>query len=124
MRVLSLVAQASLSHSDVPYGTPVLQVHIVVDAVSSQRSTDRAAGLHRAAQSGAFLVTSEMAFFQLMQVRRKACAGLHAAAGSVRWEPPRLDAAALCMLTIRGQAHKNLLVVGMWLSNQYARACL
>lgn len=45
------------------------QVHIVVDAVSSQRTTDRAAGLHRAAQSGAFLVTSEMALFQLMQVR-------------------------------------------------------
>lgn len=43
------------------------EVHIVVDAVSSQRSTDRAAGLHRAAQSGAFLVTSEMALFQLMQ---------------------------------------------------------
>jgi len=48
----------------------LLQVHIVVDAVSSQRSTDRAAGLHRAAQSGAFLVTSEMALFQLMQVRQ------------------------------------------------------
>lgn len=43
------------------------EVHIVVDAVSSQRSVDRAAGLHRAAQSGAFLVTSEMALFQLMQ---------------------------------------------------------
>jgi hypothetical protein len=41
----------------------------VVDAVSSQRSVDRAAGIHRAAQSGAFLVTSEMALFQLMQVR-------------------------------------------------------
>lgn len=40
----------------------------MVDAVSSQRTTDRAAGLHRAAQSGAFLVTSEMALFQLMQV--------------------------------------------------------
>lgn len=49
---------------------PVLQVHIVIDAVSSQRTTDRAAGLHRAAQSGAFLVTSEMALFQLMQVGR------------------------------------------------------
>jgi nicotinamidase-related amidase len=43
------------------------EVHIVVDAASSQRTTDRAAGLHRAAQSGAFLVTSEMALFQLMQ---------------------------------------------------------
>lgn len=43
------------------------EVHIVVDAVSSQRTGDRAAGLHRAAQSGAFLVTSEMALFQLMQ---------------------------------------------------------
>lgn len=47
-----------------------LQVHIVVDAVSSQRTIDRAAGLNRAAQSGAFLVTSEMALFQLMQVRQ------------------------------------------------------
>jgi isochorismate hydrolase len=43
------------------------EVHILVDGVSSQRVLDRAAGLHRAAQSGAFLVTSEMALFQLMQ---------------------------------------------------------
>lgn len=73
--------RASLSPSVVPSVAPVLQVHIVVDAVSSQRTLDRAAGLHRAAQSGAFLVTSEMAFFQLMQVRRKACAELHAMPG-------------------------------------------
>jgi hypothetical protein len=39
--------------------TPFLltQVHLVVDAVSSQRLPDRATGLQRAAQSGAFLVT-------------------------------------------------------------------
>ena len=43
-----------------------LQVHLVVDGVSSQRPTDRAVGVHRAAQSGAFTVTSEMALFQLM----------------------------------------------------------
>lgn len=43
------------------------EVHILVDAVSSQRTSDRAAGLFRATQSGAFLVTSEMALFQLMQ---------------------------------------------------------
>lgn len=42
------------------------EVHILVDGVSSQRALDRAAGLQRAAQSGAFLVTSEMALFQLM----------------------------------------------------------
>lgn len=41
-------------------------MHLVIDGISSQRTTDRAAGLHRAAQSGAFLVTSEMALFQLM----------------------------------------------------------
>lgn len=45
------------------------EVHIITDAVSSQRVGDRTAGLARAAQSGAFLVTSEMALFQLMQVR-------------------------------------------------------
>eukprot|EP00878_Enallax_costatus_P024792 GHUV01026481.1.p1 GENE.GHUV01026481.1~~GHUV01026481.1.p1 ORF type:complete len:166 (+),score=44.81 GHUV01026481.1:286-783(+) len=33
------------------------EVHVVVDGVSSQRHPDRSAGLHRAAQSGAFLVT-------------------------------------------------------------------
>jgi hypothetical protein len=43
------------------------EVHVLVDGVSSQRVNDRAAGLHRMAQSGAFLVTSEMALFQLMQ---------------------------------------------------------
>lgn len=43
------------------------EVHVIVDGVSSQRQPDRSAGLHRAAQSGAFLVTSEMALFQLME---------------------------------------------------------
>ncbi|KAF8073015.1 isoc2 [Scenedesmus sp. PABB004] len=43
------------------------EVHILVDGVSSQRLPDRAVGLQRAAQSGAFLVTSEMALFQLME---------------------------------------------------------
>lgn len=43
------------------------EVHILVDGVSSQRLPDRAVGLHRAAQSGAFLVSSEMALFQLME---------------------------------------------------------
>ncbi|KAK9830994.1 hypothetical protein WJX81_006626 [Elliptochloris bilobata] len=40
-------------------------VHAVVDGISSQRLSDRAIGLHRIAASGAFLVTSEMALFQL-----------------------------------------------------------
>ncbi|WIA09225.1 hypothetical protein OEZ85_008635 [Tetradesmus obliquus] len=43
------------------------EVHILVDGVSSQRVHDRAIGLHRATQSGAFLVSSEMALFQLME---------------------------------------------------------
>jgi len=40
-------------------------VHLVADGVSSQRASDRAAGLARAAQSGAFLTTSEAAMFEL-----------------------------------------------------------
>jgi isochorismate hydrolase len=44
-----------------------LEVHVVVDACSSQRPADRAAALARLAQSGALLATSEMALFQLMR---------------------------------------------------------
>lgn len=43
------------------------EVHVLADGVSSQRPLDRAVGLHRMAQSGAFLVTSEMALFQIMK---------------------------------------------------------
>jgi nitrate reductase alpha subunit len=41
------------------------QVHIVTDAVSSQRLADREVALTRLVQSGAFMATSEMALFQL-----------------------------------------------------------
>eukprot|EP00877_Chromochloris_zofingiensis_P000146 jgi/Chrzof1/10131/Cz04g30020.t1 len=43
------------------------EVHVIVDGVSSQRPTDRAVGLHRMSQSGAFMVTTEMALFQIMK---------------------------------------------------------
>ena len=46
---------------------PSLQVHLLVDGLSSQRLHDRAVGLQRMAQAGAFLSTSEMALFQLMK---------------------------------------------------------
>lgn len=43
------------------------EVHVVVDGVSSQRPTDRAVGLQRLAQMGAYLCTSEMVMFQLCE---------------------------------------------------------
>mmetsp|Transcript_26494 Transcript_26494/g.57810 ORF Transcript_26494/g.57810 Transcript_26494/m.57810 type:complete len:204 (+) Transcript_26494:116-727(+) len=43
------------------------EVHLLVDGVSSQRAHDRAVGLQRVAQAGAFLSTSEMVLFQLMR---------------------------------------------------------
>ncbi|MEW5298299.1 MAG: hypothetical protein WDW38_000975 [Sanguina aurantia] len=42
------------------------EVHLLVDGISSQRAFDRAAGLQRLAQAGAFTCSSEMALFQLM----------------------------------------------------------
>ncbi|DBB08350.1 hypothetical protein WJX82_009410 [Trebouxia sp. C0006] len=44
-----------------------IEVHLVVDGISSQRLVDRQIALNRASQSGAFLGTSEMLLFQLMQ---------------------------------------------------------
>lgn len=44
-----------------------LEVHVLVDGVSSQRPGDRAVALQRMAQSGAFLSSSEMVLFQLMK---------------------------------------------------------
>lgn len=41
------------------------QVHVLVDAVSSQRPFDRAVALQRLSQVGAYLCTSEMCMFQL-----------------------------------------------------------
>lgn len=41
------------------------EVHLVVDAVSSQKLLDRGVGLQRAVQSGAFLTSQEMVMFQL-----------------------------------------------------------
>lgn len=43
-----------------------LQAHVVSDAVSSRREEDRKAGIDRMRQSGVFIVSSEMALFQLM----------------------------------------------------------
>ncbi|KAL0042067.1 hypothetical protein WJX77_002135 [Trebouxia sp. C0004] len=44
-----------------------IEVHLVVDGISSQRLVDRQVALKRVSQSGAFLGTSEMLLFQLMQ---------------------------------------------------------
>lgn len=41
-------------------------VHIIVDAVSSQRAIDREVALQRLAQSGAFLTTAQSAAFMLV----------------------------------------------------------
>merc|ERR1712130_448226 len=41
------------------------EVHLVVDAVSSKRPSDRATAIQRIAQMGGLLVSSEMALFQL-----------------------------------------------------------
>ena len=42
-------------------------VHLCVDAVSSQTITDRSAGLHRAANAGALLTTTESVMFELIR---------------------------------------------------------
>mmetsp|Transcript_49504 Transcript_49504/g.95605 ORF Transcript_49504/g.95605 Transcript_49504/m.95605 type:complete len:199 (+) Transcript_49504:50-646(+) len=43
------------------------QVHLCVDAVSSQSTLDRACGLHRADRAGAFLTTTESVLFELLR---------------------------------------------------------
>ena len=43
------------------------EVHVVVDGVSSQRPGDRATALKRMEQSGVFMLTHEMAMFQMLQ---------------------------------------------------------
>jgi len=42
-------------------------VHLCVDAVSSQSTLDRACGLHRADRAGAFLTTTESLLFELLR---------------------------------------------------------
>lgn len=42
-------------------------VHLCVDAVSSQTTTDRSCGLHRAAGAGALLTTTESVLFELIR---------------------------------------------------------
>jgi nicotinamidase-related amidase len=42
------------------------EVHIVADAVSSRREFDKQIALERMRQTGAFIVTTEMALFQLL----------------------------------------------------------
>ena len=41
-------------------------VHVVVDAVSSSRSTDRSVALKRMEKAGAFMTTAESALFMMM----------------------------------------------------------
>ena len=42
-------------------------VHLCVDAVSSMSTTDRSTGLHRLANAGAFLTTTESVLFELLR---------------------------------------------------------
>jgi nicotinamidase-related amidase len=55
-------------------------VHVCVDATSSQTTTDRACGLHRASRAGAFLTTTESVMFELIRSKDhpkfKAIAGI------------------------------------------------
>lgn len=44
-------------------------VQLCVDAVSSQTTTDRAAGLHRAERAGALLTSSESVLFELIRAK-------------------------------------------------------
>jgi nicotinamidase-related amidase len=42
-------------------------VHLCVDAISSQKLVDRAAGLHRADRAGAFVTTTESVMMELIR---------------------------------------------------------
>jgi len=44
-----------------------VNVHLCVDAVSSQTTTDRSCGLHRAAGAGAFITTTESVMMELIR---------------------------------------------------------
>jgi len=44
-----------------------MNVHLCVDAVSSQSTTDRSCGLHRAACAGAFLTSTESVLMELIR---------------------------------------------------------
>ena len=44
-------------------------VHLCVDAVSSMSTTDRSTGLHRLANAGAFLTTTESVLFELLRTK-------------------------------------------------------
>ena len=61
-------------------------VHLCVDAVSSQTTTDRSAGLHRAAGAGAFLTTTESVMFEL--IRTKDSPSFKAIAGALKETRP------------------------------------
>lgn len=56
------VQQTTLDLLDMGYN-----VHLCVDAISSQSTTDRACGLHRAAGAGAFLTTTESVMMELIR---------------------------------------------------------
>lgn len=75
-----------------------VEVHLITDGVSSQRAFDRAAGLARAAQSGAFLTTSESALFELCgDATHPAFKQISAVAREPRPEPGVERAAAMAL---------------------------
>jgi nicotinamidase-related amidase len=76
-----------------------VEVHLITDGVSSQRAFDRAAGLARAAQSGAFLTSSESALFELCgDATHPAFKQISAVAREPRPEPSVERAAAMALV--------------------------
>ena len=67
------------------------EVHVVADAVSSQRPHDRDTAIHRMASAGAVITTSESMLFDLLRDAKhphfKACSGLlKQANAAATWE--------------------------------------
>ena len=65
--ILGLEAHVCVQQSTLDLLEQGINVHLCVDAVSSQTTTDRSCGLHRAASSGAYLTTTESVLFELIR---------------------------------------------------------
>lgn len=65
--ILGLEAHVCVQQSTLDLIAMGYNVHLCVDAVSSQTTTDRSCGLHRAAGAGAFLTTTESVLFDLIR---------------------------------------------------------
>jgi nicotinamidase-related amidase len=65
--ILGLEAHVCVQQSTLDLINMGYNVHLCVDAVSSQTTTDRSCGLHRAAGAGALLTTTESVLFELIR---------------------------------------------------------